>query len=70
VSLRTNERRPRSVGAANVSVPEGKTRTVSVPLNATGLSLAARRGTTSLQAVIDLGRRGKLTTAVTLRGSG
>jgi hypothetical protein len=70
VALRTNARRPRILGSAPVNVRAGKTQTVSVPLNATGLSLAARHGTTSLQAVIDLGRSGKLSTAVTLRGSG
>ena len=43
---------------------------IMVPLNATGLSLVARHGTTSLRAVIDLGRNGKVTTAVTLRGTG
>jgi hypothetical protein len=51
-------------------VRAGSAKTVSVPLNAAGLSLAARRGTTALQALIDLGRSGKLTTAVSLRGSG
>jgi hypothetical protein len=70
VTLRTNERRPRTVGSASVSVRAGNTKTVSVALNATGRSLAARRGTTALQALIDLGRSGKLTTAVTLRGTG
>jgi hypothetical protein len=70
VSLRTNERRPRFVGSASFSVRAGQAKTVSVPLNATGRSLAARRGSTTLQATIDLGRSGKLTTAVTLRGSG
>ena len=70
VTLRTNARRPRTVGSASVSVRAGNTTTVSVPLNATGRSLAARRGTTVLQAVIDLGPGGKLTTTVTLRGSG
>jgi hypothetical protein len=70
VTLRTNGRRPRTVGSASVSVRPGKAQTVSVPLNATGRSLSARGGTTALQAVVDLGRSGKLTTAVTLRGSG
>jgi hypothetical protein len=70
VTLRTNGRRPRTVGSASVSVRAGSAKTVSVPLNAAGLSLAARRGTTALQALIDLGRSGKLTTAVSLRGSG
>jgi hypothetical protein len=70
VTLRTNERRPRSLGSAPVNVRSGKTQIVSVPLNATGRSLAARRGTTALQAGIDLGRSGRLTTAVTLRGTG
>ena len=69
-TLGTNGRRPRTVGSASVSVRAGKVKTVSVPLNATGISLAARRGTTALQAVINLGRSGKLTTVVTLRGSG
>ena len=70
VTLRTNERRPRSLGSAPVNVRSGKAQTVSVPLNATGRSLAVRRGTTALQAVIDLGRSGRLTTIVTLRGTG
>jgi hypothetical protein len=46
------------------------THLLSVPLNAAGRSLTAGRGTTILQAVIDLGRSGQLMTAVTLRGSG
>lgn len=70
VTLRTNGPLPRTLGAASVSMRAGSAKTVSVPLNATGRSLAARRGTTALKAVVDLGRSGKLTTAVTLRGSG
>lgn len=68
--LRTTGGRARTVGSASVSVGAGKTRTVSIPLNASGRSLAARRGTTTLALRVDLGAGGTLTRNVKLRGTG